>query len=157
TWLPGVRAEDYRREVQSGGLETDATDLDWFPSIHVRRAIGPNINIDVSYSRRVQRPGFQQLDPSLRFTDVNRASSRNPALKPPFPDAYEAAFTYQHASATMGFTFYDRISDDIVSPFTETPGSGVILTTQVNAGTSEQRGLQALLRGPFGQHWRYSL
>ena len=157
TWLPGVRGEDYRREVVSSGIESDSADLDWFPSLHVRRALSPEINLDVSYSRRVQRPPFQLLDPALRFTDVNRASSGNPNLDPTLTDAYEANLNYQKNGRSIALTFYDRISDDIVSPFTQVLASGVILTTQVNAGTSEQRGLQALLRGPLGAHWRYSL
>jgi outer membrane receptor protein involved in Fe transport len=157
TWLPGIRGENYRREVVSGGLETDDTDLRFFPSLHIRRAITPNINVDVSYTSRIRRPDFQQLDPALRFVDVNRATSGNPNLDPTTTDAYEANFVYQRNGASFSLTFFDRISDDIVSSFTDVTGGGVILTTPVNAGASEQRGLQALLRGPIGEHWRYSL
>ena len=39
TWQPGVRAENYRREVVSGGLESDDVDLRYFPSIHIRREL----------------------------------------------------------------------------------------------------------------------
>lgn len=156
TWQPGVRAENYRREVFASGLESDTNDLRWFPSIHVRTEFGPDINVDLSYSSRIQRPGFQQLDPSLRFFDVNRAQGGNPNLDPTTTDAYEANFTWQSDGRTFSLTFYDRISDDIVSPFTQTTG-GVIITRPVNAGTSEQRGLQAMLRGPINENWRYSL
>ncbi len=156
TWQPGIRMEDYRREVTAGGLQNDTNDLRWFPSIHVRSRIGEDINVDLSYTSRIQRPGFQQLDPSIRFFDVGRAQGGNPNLEPTTTDAYEANFTYQKNGRNFSLTFYDRISDDIVSPFTQTVG-GVIITRPVNAGTSDQRGLQALLRGPFGQHWRYSL
>jgi ferric enterobactin receptor len=157
TWLPGVRGESYRREVTSGGLETDTTDERLFPSVHVRRALGSNINIDLSYTSRIQRPGFQQLDPALRFVDVNRAVAGNPNLDPTTTDAYEANFVYQDGGASYSLTFYDRISDDIVSNFTELNGGGVIVSMPVNAGTSEQRGVQAMLRGPIGENWRYSL
>ena len=156
TFQPGVRGEDYRREVVASGLESDTNDLRWFPSIHVRRTVGNNINVDLSYTSRIQRPGFQQLDPSLRFVDVNRAQGGNPNLDPTTTDAYEANFTWQGGGRNFGLTFYDRISDDIVSPLTQTT-AGVIITRPVNAGTSEQRGLQAILRGPINQNWRYSL
>lgn len=155
TWQPGVRAENYRREVESGGLETDDVDTRYFPSIHIRRELTENINMDLSYTSRIQRPAFQQLDPNLRFVDANRAVVGNPLLEPTLTDAYEANFTYQNGSTTFGLTFYDRISDDVFSPFTEVIG-GVITTTTVNAGTTEQRGVQALLRGPINDNWRYS-
>jgi outer membrane receptor protein involved in Fe transport len=156
TLQPGVRVENYRREVASGGLETDTADQRTFPSIHIRRGIGEHIDMDLSYTSRIQRPGFQQLDPALRFIDVNRAIGGNPDLEPSLTDAYEANFTYQNSGRTFSLTFYDRISDDIFSPFTETLLDGTIFTTTVNAGTSEQRGVQAILRGPLGARWRYS-
>jgi outer membrane receptor protein involved in Fe transport len=157
TWLPGLRAEHYRREVVSLGLESDTDDARLFPSLHIRRALTPSINIDLSYTSRIQRPGFQQLDPAVRFFDVNRAFSGNPALEPTTTDAYEANIVYQQEGANFSLTFFDRISDDIVSQFTQLTPGGVVLTMPVNAGTSEQRGLQAILRGPIGERWRYSL
>jgi ferric enterobactin receptor len=156
TWQPGVRAENYRREVLSGGIESDDVDTRYFPSIHIRRGITDNINMDLSYTSRIQRPIFQQLDPNLRFVDTNRAIVGNPDLEPSLTDAYEANFTYQKEGKSFSLTFYDRISDDVFSPFTETLIDGTILTTTVNAGTSEQRGVQAILRGPINDNWRYS-
>ncbi|MGH6950103.1 MAG: TonB-dependent receptor plug domain-containing protein [Vitreimonas sp.] len=157
TWLPGLRAEHYRREVVSVGLESDTDDARLFPSLHIRRALTESINIDLSYTSRIQRPGFQQLDPAVRFFDVNRAFSGNPTLKPTTTDAYEANIVYQKDGANFSLTFFDRISDDVVSQFTQLTPDGVVLSMPVNAGTSEQRGLQAILRGPIGEHWRYSL
>lgn len=156
TWQPGVRAENYRREVISDGLETDTTDLEWFPSIHIRRSLMSALELDISYTSRIQRPGFQQLDPSLRFLDTNRANAGNPDLQPAMTDAYEVNLTYQNAGRSFGLTFYDRITDDVFSPFVEVMPDDTIVTTTVNAGTSEQRGLQAILRGPIGDNWRYS-
>lgn len=157
TWLPGLRAESYRREVVSGGLETDDVDDRLFPSLHIRRALTPSLNLDLSYSARIQRPGIQQLDPALRFIDVNRAFSGNPNLEPTTTDAYEANLIYQANGASFSLTFFNRISEDIVSNFVEVNGDGVIVSVPVNAGESEQRGLQALLRGPLSERWRYSV
>ncbi len=157
TVLPGVRVEGYRREVVSSGLETDDTDVRTFPSIHVRNELTPRINVDLSYSSRIQRPVFDQLDPALRFIDVNRAMSGNPNLAPTTTDAYEVNFVYQHSGSSFSVTFFDRISEDVVSRFTDVNGGGVVVTMPVNAGTSEQRGIQAMLRGPLGESWRYSV
>jgi ferric enterobactin receptor len=156
-WLPGVRAENYRREIISAGAESDASDFRLFPSIHVRRELSDELDIDFSYSSRIEHPGFQQLDPSLRFVDATRASSGNPNLNPTTTDAYEANITYQSEGKSYSLTFFDRISQDIVSQFTELRPDGVTVSSFVNAGESEQRGLQAILRGPIGEHWRYSV
>jgi ferric enterobactin receptor len=154
---PGLRAEGYWREINSGAVSVKEDDPRFFPSIHLRDELTRNINIDLSYTSRISRPGFQSLDPALRFTDVDRAFSGNPALEPTTTDAYEANFVYQKNGSSFSVTFFDRISEDIVSSFTELTPGGIILTMPVNAGESEQRGLQALLRGPIGDRWRYSL
>lgn len=157
TWQPGVRAESVQREVLSAGIEAEVDELDFFPSIHIRRELTSSINMDLSYSQRIARPVFQQLDPALRFNDANRAQGGNPDLRPTMTDAYEANFTYQRGGANFGVTLYDRIAEDIFSPFTETNTDGVIITRPVNAGSSEQRGMQVTMRGPLGERWRYSL
>lgn len=157
TWLPGLRAEHHAREIVSGPLSAEDDDLRLFPSLHIRRQLTRDLNIDLSYTSRIQRPDIQQLDPALRFIDVDRAISGNPNLEPSTTDAYEANLVYQNSGRSFSLTFYDRINRDVFSQFTELTPSGVAVTMPVNAGTSEQRGLQALLRGPLGEHWRYSL
>lgn len=157
TWLPGVRVEDYRRELRSGGIETDAHDLRTFPSLHVRRKIGESFNVDVSYTSRIQRPGFGQLDPVIRYFAVDRGFSGNPALRPTTTDAYEAKVDWRKGPTSVSLTAFDRISDDIVSGQNFRTPDGVFLNRPVNAGTSEQRGVQILARGPIVPRWRYSL
>lgn len=155
SWLPSVRVESYRREVIAGGLETDDVDTRAFPSLHIRRRFTSEIDVDLSYSSRIQRPWVFQLDPSLRYFDATRASSGNPDLRPTTTDAFEANFNYQTGTRSIALTLYDRLNDDIVSQFTETVG-GVTLTRPVNAGESEQRGAQIIARGPLWDNWRYS-
>lgn len=157
TWLPGVRAENYRRQVVSAGGETDKTELDFFPSFHARRELSEDIDLDLSYSRRIERPHFQQLDPSLRFFDATRAFGGNPDLRPTITDAFEANLTYQKDTTSISVTMFDRMSEDIVSQFTTLNADDVAVTTFVNAGESEQLGAQAIVRAPIWGNWRYSL
>ncbi len=157
TWLPGVRAEHYSYDVRTSSLNVEDDDLRLFPSLHIRRALTQRINVDVSYSSRIRRPDLSQLNPTIRFSDVNRASAGNPDLEPTTTDAFEANFIYQNRGASFSVTAFNRISQDVVSFFTETTPEGVIFSRPVNAGESNELGLQAMLRGPLGRNWRYSL
>ncbi len=156
-WLfqPGLRAEDYRREVASQGIETVRGDLRFFPTLHARRSWAW-FDVDLSYTRRIRRPDISELDPAVRFTDATHASQGNPDLAPATTDAYEANFTHQGRNRLFSVTLYDRLNHDIFSPFVSQAGS-LTLSTTVNAGESEERGFQAIMRGPFGSNWRYAL
>jgi outer membrane receptor protein involved in Fe transport len=157
TALPGVRFEHYRREIRSPGGEDDESRIDAFPSLHIRRNLAENLDLDFSYSRRIARPSIAQLDPAIRFWEATRASSGNPDLAPTMTDSIEANLVFQNSDRTYNLTFYDRSSEDIVSSLTEVRPDGVILTMPVNAGESRQRGLQAILRAPIAGNWRYSV
>lgn len=157
TWLPGVRAENYSYEIQTSSLAVEDDDLRFFPSLHIRRALTSRINVDLSYTSRIRRPDLSQLNPTIRFSDVNRASTGNPDLEPTTTDAFEANFIYQNSGTNFSVTLFNRISEDVVSFFTETTPEDIILSRPVNAGESNELGLQAMLRGPLGRHWRYSL
>jgi ferric enterobactin receptor len=156
TILPGLRVENYRREVVGEGGESDDADARAFPTVHFRRSLTENLGLDLSYSSRIKRPELDDLDPTIRFDDATHAESGNPNLQPTTTDAFEASLNWQGDNQTFSLTFFDRISDDIVSPFTQQIGD-VTLHTDINAGTSDQRGLQAIWRGPLSERWRYSL
>lgn len=156
TVLPGVRIEAYRREVIGDGEETDERDLRLFPTMHVRRPLRDDLDLDLSYSSRIARPSLADLDPTVRFIDTERASTGNPNLRPATTDAFEANLNWRRQGRTFSLTLFDRISSDIITPFTEQVGA-VTLYTQVNAGSREHQGLQVIWRGPVAHGWRYSL
>lgn len=157
TFLPGVRVEQYRREIASSGGEDDEDAIDAFPSVHMRRNLRENLDLDLSYSSRISRPQINQLDPALRYLEATRATGGNPDLQPTTTDAFEANLVYQDRDRTFNVTFYDRISHDIVTQFTEVTTDGVFITRPVNAGESEQRGAQVIMRAPIRGGWRYAL
>lgn len=157
-WLirPGARGENYRREVRSNGPETDTNDFRVFPSLHIRRELTDKLDLDLSYSSRIQRPDISQLDPAVRFSEPTRASTGNPNLRPTTTDAYEATLLYRSGPETFSVTLFDRASEDIFSQFTQITPAGVTLNMPVNAGSSKTLGVQASLRGRIARGWRYS-
>ncbi len=156
TILPGLRVEHYRREVIGAGGESDNSDVRVFPTVHMRRELTDDLNLDLSYSSRISRPALRDLDPTVRFIDATHATGGNPNLQPTTTDAFEANLTWEGHGRTFSVTLFDRISDDITSPFTQQIGP-VTFYTQANAGSSDQRGLQLIWRSRLGERWRYSL
>lgn len=85
-----------------------------FPSGVVSWSLNDNDQAKLSYSRRIRRPGTQELNPFPTFFDVQNVFIGNPELDPEYTDAIELGFTHQ---ADWGMwqvsPFYRRTTDVI--------------------------------------------
>jgi hypothetical protein len=82
----------------------------WFPSLFVSRKISENQQLNLSYSRRIARPGFTQLAPYLIFYDPSTVQGGNPSLQPSFIHAVRSDYRYKVLSVTVE---YNRESPSI--------------------------------------------
>ncbi|MDC6367736.1 MULTISPECIES: outer membrane beta-barrel family protein [Flavobacteriaceae] len=85
-----------------------------YPSAFVTFSPNEKDKIQVSYSRRVDRPGLDQVNPIREFATPLISSFGNPSLVPQFTNSYEANYTkrIKNGSITAG-VFYRSISDEI--------------------------------------------
>lgn len=68
----------------------------------------------VSYSRRVDRPGIRQVNPIREWSTPLITSIGNPTLNPQFTNSYELNYTRQIKNGSLTFgTFYRKINDNI--------------------------------------------
>jgi outer membrane receptor protein involved in Fe transport len=76
----------------------------------------------LSYSRRVDRPNLQQVNPIREWSTPTVSSFGNPELKPQFTNSFEVNYTKQvnKGSFTIG-TFYRNINDNITRVLFEDP------------------------------------
>jgi outer membrane receptor protein involved in Fe transport len=89
----------YSSFFPSGVLSYDLTDAD---------------EAKISYSRRIRRPGTQELNPFPVFFDVQNVFLGNPELNPEYTDAIELGFTHQADWGTLQLSpFYRRTTDVI--------------------------------------------
>ncbi|MEO6039619.1 MAG: TonB-dependent receptor, partial [Saprospiraceae bacterium] len=77
----------------------------WFPSAFVSRKITEEQSINLSYSRRIYRPGFTQLAPYLIFYDPTTIEGGNPALQPVFADAIRSSYRYKSWQLTVEYNY----------------------------------------------------
>ncbi|SHH02536.1 outer membrane beta-barrel family protein [Flagellimonas flava] len=85
-----------------------------YPSAFVTYKPNEKDQIQVSYSRRVDRPGLDQVNPIREWATPLISSFGNPSLVPQFTNSYEANYTkrIKNGSITAG-VFYRSISDEI--------------------------------------------
>ncbi|MBW8768799.1 MAG: TonB-dependent receptor [Gemmatimonadetes bacterium] len=88
----GLRAEYANRDFQLADKSYPYHYTSFFPSGVLSFNLTQSSQAKVSYSRRIRRPGTQELNPFPTFFDVQNVFLGNPALNPEYTDAYELGY-----------------------------------------------------------------
>jgi outer membrane receptor protein involved in Fe transport len=70
--------------------------LNFFPSVFINHIINDKNEIGVNYSRRIDRPGYDDLNPFVYYLDQYTFSQGNPFLRPQYTNNFELNYTYNH-------------------------------------------------------------
>lgn len=115
SYQAGLRVEDVEVKADTNGVRsfTDQyTQL--YPSAFVTYKPSEENQFQLSYSRRVDRPGLTQVNPIREWSTPLISSLGNPTLVPQFTNSYELNYTrrLKNGSITSG-VFYRAIQDEI--------------------------------------------
>ncbi len=141
----GIRAELTQAEGDwiTADTTTKKSYLDIFPTLFFGYNPNEKIRFGLSYTRRIQRPNFDQLNPQRFYIDVNTSALGNPDIKPQYG---------HHISATIGISrhfnlnIFGQFFDNVI---TQSPSidqqTGEKLMTWDNFGKLSMRGINASL------------
>ncbi len=111
----GLRAEHASRDFQLG--DGDSYPYDYgslFPSALAVYRFSDAQNVKISYSRRIRRPGTQELNPFPFFFDVNNVFLGNPELAPEYTDAIEVGFQRTGQLGSFQVTPFYRHTSNVI-------------------------------------------
>lgn len=127
-----------------------------YPTMHLQYALSDTESLRASYSRRIQRPGPQDLNPFLTYQDSFNYRSGNPDLLPQETDSFELTWQKRVTPAFYQATLYLRDTQDAFTPVTTDLGAGVFLTRPENLGSSRSMGLELVANGQLHSTLRYN-
>jgi hypothetical protein len=108
----GLRAEQTISEGTSVTMDQKNPPrnyLEWFPSVFVSQKINDKHEVGYSYSRRIDRPSYQDLNPFVYFLDSLTYQEGNPYLNPQFTNSFKLTHTFSKMFVTsLG---YSRTTD----------------------------------------------
>ena len=112
----GLRAEFADRNFS---LANSAEDFPYkyhslFPSAIVNYKMSDASQIKVSYSRRIRRPGTQELNPFPVFFDQQNVFIGNPKLNPEYTDAFELGLSRSGSLGSIQFSPFYRHTTDVI-------------------------------------------
>lgn len=113
----GARFESYKVKANfNSGMETFDDDyITLYPSAYLNYNINEKNMVQMSYSRRVDRPSLEQTKPIREFSTPLLTSLGNPTLEPQFTNSIELNYTkmFGQGSSISGGIFYRMIQDEI--------------------------------------------
>jgi len=94
-------------DTDTEGIVVDRQYGEWFPSIFLNRKFSDNLSMNLSYSRRITRPTFNDLAPFIIFLDPNTFLSGNSSLQPAISNSGKYAINYKSYFLSFQYTNED--------------------------------------------------
>jgi outer membrane receptor protein involved in Fe transport len=140
----GLRAEYTARTFALAAERYPYDYFSLFPSAALSYGGSGATQTRLSYSRRIRRPGTQELNPFPQFFDVQNVFVGNPQLRPEFTDAVELGITRTGKLGTAQLSPFFRRTTDIIrvdiDPDAVVDGRAVTTVSFVNLATSNSFG-----------------
>ena len=108
----------------------DRSYWDFFPTFFLQQTISKNNQIGFSYSRRIDRPSYDDLNPFIYYLDEYTYSKGNPFLNPQYTNSFELNYTFMQKYLLS--INYSRVNDVITQVLLPDPAKKALYQTNAN-------------------------
>lgn len=110
SYQAGIRSEwtDVETVLEETNEKNPRKYYNLFPSAHVTFDVGQESSFQLSYSRRIRRPTYNDLSPFVTFTDNRNYFAGNPNLDPEFSNVYEVGYMKNFSIGSISSSLYNR-------------------------------------------------
>lgn len=117
----GLRTEhtDANGELKTDGRTVNKRYTQLFPSVSMRYEIADKHQLQLSYSRRINRPDYEDLNPFRYYVDAYVYWEGNPLLQPELANVFELNYTL-HRNLFFSL-YYTDIKDAMTSVLMQLP------------------------------------
>ena len=124
--------------------------LDFFPSAGLAYTLNEGNTFRLNYSRRIDRPRYQDLNPFLNRLDELTYQQGNPFLQPQYTHSFELTHVLQqHVSTSIKYSH----TTDLMTELADTIEGNRGYLTQVNLASQEVLGLYLSVPYEVGDFW----
>lgn len=144
SYQAGLRAEwtDVKTTLRETGVENPRKYTNLFPSAHLTYNLPKENAIQLSYSRRVRRPFYNDLSPFMTFSDKRNYFSGNPDLNPEFSNVFEIGHIKYFEKGTFSSSVYYRDTEDKIDRIRTVNEDGHSVTLPQNLLSEKAMGVE---------------
>lgn len=143
----GIRAEYAVQtpELLSAGLEFPNDYFNVFPSGHLRYDLGDFSDVNLSYSKRINRASPRNLNPFISYANPYNLHSGNPQLKPEYIDSYDLSYALTRKKVIMSFSLFHKRTINVIQRVRIYFPNNVSMMTFENVDKSNRTGAEVIL------------
>lgn len=144
SYQAGLRAEwsEFTTKLTKENEVNNRSYKNLFPSAHITYDLPRQNAMQVSYSRRIRRPVYNDLSPFMTFTDNRNYWSGNPDLNPEFTDSFELGHVKYLEKGTVTTSVYYRHTIDKILQIRTVADNGFAYSQPQNLATENAYGLE---------------
>lgn len=155
-----VESSDYQGELSNKNQQFNVEfPVSLFPSVFLSQKLNDRNDLQLNYSRRINRPGFWQLFPFTDSTDYLNISRGNPGLKPEFTNSVELSYstTFKNRDNLLA-SLYFKNTNNLITRYQQVERDtltdrDVIINSYINANRSYVTGLELISRNKVTKFW----
>lgn len=162
----GLRGEDASLNTNSGaygdtgGLTYTPGRIAYqrlYPSVYLTQKFKGEQQVQLSYTRRVNRPRPWDTNPFIDYSDALNWRQGNPNLLPEDVHSFELGYSKFWSKVTLISSVYMRRTNDLIQRVRSTPNAdGVIITTPQNLTSSLATGLELIAKVDVVKPWNFT-
>ena len=155
----GLRAEltDIQTELTRTREKNPRNYANLFPSAHFTYTITPDNSFQLSYSRRVRRPTYNDLSPFVTFSDNRNFFSGNPNLNPEFTNSFDLGHLTYFDKGSISTSLYYRQTTGKIERIRTVDTLGFSRTLPANISDLQSMGLEVASSWNFTKSYKADL
>jgi outer membrane receptor protein involved in Fe transport len=140
----GLRVTDYNQDINQININRKfgVHFLTLVPSLAITRKFSDVSQLKLNYSRRVQRPEADWLNPFTDVSDPRNIQSGNPELKPEFTHKAELGYSNYETAGGWGPSLFMDYSNNAITRIRTIDENGIALSRFDNVGREMAYGLE---------------
>ncbi|RUT77803.1 outer membrane beta-barrel family protein [Ancylomarina longa] len=133
----GLRYEYTNTDISSSGTSVlDSTYGNWFPSFLINKKFSDQLDLTLSYSKKIDRPRFSELSTDVTYLDSLSYSVGNPSLKPTISHNLDLSLNL-FRRLSVNLTYSNEKNARIMGAINDKGNPDIVKYTPVNIDKAE--------------------
>ena len=156
SYQAGVRVEwtGVTTELRQTKEVNERNYVNAFPSVHLSYDLAKQNALQLSFSRRIRRPQYNDLSPFMTFSDNRNYWSGNPDLNPEYTNSFEVGHLKYLEKGTITSSIYYRHTNAKIISIRTVAENGNSFTRPENLGIEDSYGAEFTSSFNLYQWWK---